>query len=585
MRAHDLSPRGVAVAAIALTLVAAAATLDAAALPPAGPDVATITSPAVAAEHLAQIRQAEALLDVGEYGAAEPVLAELVARYPADGGLWDALGYARYNAGDHAGAVAAYRRAEAIGAPFRAFTIYNLACSQALAGDTPAAVASLRRALAAGFEDRPFIGEDEDLAGLHGDPAWPELAGLLPDAVAAAGRDAGWRYDLAFWLTEVRRLHPDPFGQVGEDSFLTRVAELDDRIPALTDEQIMMELQKLTVLLGDGHSGIRPLPDSRLSLSILPVQLYAFADGLFVIDAGPGHEALIGSEVLRLGRRDVAELWPDLAELVARDNPMGLLDLGPLMLTVTATLRELGAIGATEEVALRLRSPAGEERTVTLAAGPMHRSNRELVAPRGDPPVAPPLFLAREDEVFWFGELPGVEQGLYVQFNVVRDAPDLPVAEQARRLRDHLQTHPEIAVIALDLRHNGGGNSFLYPPLVRVLVEHGLEHPDGRLYVLTGRRTFSACQNLATDLAWWTDAIFAGEPTGSRPNQIGESTWSRLPFSGLRAGISSRYHQQSYAGDDRPWIAPDLPVAFTAAAYFAGRDPVLEAVVAAESSR
>jgi len=292
--------------------------------------------------------------------------------------------------------------------------------------------------------------------------------------------------------------------------------------------------------------------------------------------------------VRRIGAREVADLWTPLASLVPRDNAMGLLDVGPLLLTVTAVLRDAGAIGAGEEVTLMLRDPSGAERAVTLASVPMRSSHRELVAPAGTGGISAPsapLFLAREDEVFWFGALPAVDDGLYVQFNVVRNGPQRSVAEHALALRDHLQARPQIEVLALDLRHNGGGNSFLYPPLVRVLMEYQLERPDARLYVLVGRRTFSACQNLVTDLDWWTDAVFVGEPSGARPNQIGESTASILPYSGLRAGISSRYHQQSFAGDDRPWVAPDLPVALTAAAYFAGRDPVLEAVAAAESAR
>jgi hypothetical protein len=84
---------------------------------------------------------------------------------------------------------------------------------------------------------------------------------------------------------------------------------------------------------------------------------------------------------------------------------------------------------------------------------------------------------------------------------------------------------------------------------------------------------------------WWTRAVFLGEPTGSSPNAIGEHTVVPLPYSGLMLSISSRYHQQSYPGDERAWIAPDVPVAMTSADYFAGRDPVLEAARAIIADR
>ena len=563
---------------LAVLILPVAAAVDS----PTPVDVSTITDPAVAAAFHARLERANALLDDGDHAAAIPLLEELVAAHPADGGLWDALGWACYHAKRTARAAVAYERAAAIGVPFRPAVLYNRACCLALEGRTDEAVEALRQALDAGFENRPLIARDEDLTALRSHPDWPELAGLLPDAVAAAGRDAGWRHDLAFWYSEVRRLHPDPFRRTSQAEFERRVAELDARIPALDDEQISMELQRLTVLLADGHSGIRPMPGSRVQWRRLPLQFYAFADGLFVIDADATHAQWIGHEVRRIGSKDILALWAALPAFAPRDNAMGLLDQGPLGMTMTALLRAMGAVGATEDVPLLLRDRDGNEREVIVASEPMQGAHRELVAPRG---VAAPLYLAREHEVFWFDALPGVENAVYVQFNVVRDGPDATISEYAQRLRDHLQENPGVEVVALDLRHNGGGNSFLYPPLVRVLTEFQLEREGARLYVLVGRRTFSACQNLATDLDWWTDAIFVGEPTGSEPNQIGESTHSVLPYSDLRAGISSRLHQQSYAGDQRPWIAPDVPVALTAEAFFAGRDPVLEAVVEVESRR
>ena len=77
----------------------------------------------------------------------------------------------------------------------------------------------------------------------------------------------------------------------------------------------------------------------------------------------------------------------------------------------------------------------------------------------------------------------------------------------------------------------------------------------------------------------WTYPTFVGEPTGSRPNFAGETTPVHMPFSGLRASISSRYWQDSHATDSRIWIAPDIPVELDSQAYFGNRDPVLTAAL------
>jgi hypothetical protein len=115
---------------------------------------------------------------------------------------------------------------------------------------------------------------------------------------------------------------------------------------------------------------------------------------------------------------------------------------------------------------------------------------------------------------------------------------------------------------------------------VNALVHFERDAPDHRIFVIAGRNTYSAGQNFVNEVERSTDAVFVGEPTGSRPNMIGENTTVVLPYSGVTASISSRMFQDSHAQDDRIWIAPHVPVVLTSADYFANRDPVLEAVCA-----
>ena len=97
---------------------------------------------------------------------------------------------------------------------------------------------------------------------------------------------------------------------------------------------------------------------------------------------------------------------------------------------------------------------------------------------------------------------------------------------------------------------------------------------DGLLAQVTVTQTFV---NVLDAL---TNAIFVGEPTGSRANFAGEGGFLLLPcHPELRANISTAYHQGTMWEDHRLWIAPDVPVSLSSADYFAGKDPVLNAVV------
>jgi len=206
-------------------------------------------------------------------------------------------------------------------------------------------------------------------------------------------------------------------------------------------------------------------------------------------------------------------------------------------------------------------------------------------------PEAPPS-LRRVGEPYWFEALPG-DSVVYVQFNQVMDAGDMAhlhahggappsgnpesLRQFALRLRRQFDEHPVRAVI-LDVRQNNGGNSDLLTTLDRTLIHYETTRPGRRMFVITSPFTFSAAQNFIATLDVLTNAIFVGEPSGSRPNFVGEDTPLVLPWSHTHGSISSRVHRVSSA-DERTWIAPEIPVPSTGADWKAGRDAAMEAVM------
>lgn len=88
--------------------------------------------------------------------------------------------------------------------------------------------------------------------------------------------------------------------------------------------------------------------------------------------------------------------------------------------------------------------------------------------------------------------------------------------------------------------------------MAQPLLHHILRRGDLKVFVVIGRHTFSAAQNTATLLDRHTDAVFVGEPSGSRPNFVGETAPFVLPCSGVRANVSDVYWQTSWPYGDRP---------------------------------
>jgi hypothetical protein len=163
---------------------------------------------------------------------------------------------------------------------------------------------------------------------------------------------------------------------------------------------------------------------------------------------------------------------------------------------------------------------------------------------------------------------------LYVQVNRILDDPEETLEAFGVRVRGVLEDE-HIRSVILDLRNNNGGNTFTYVELLRSLIAFS-QRKGRRLYVLIGRGVYSAAANLVTDLERLASPVFVGEPTSMTGNNYGDESEVVLPYSGIAAGVSGVRWQLGYPSDARRSVVPQVPVAMTAADYFAGRDPALE---------
>jgi hypothetical protein len=177
----------------------------------------------------------------------------------------------------------------------------------------------------------------------------------------------------------------------------------------------------------------------------------------------------------------------------------------------------------------------------------------------------------------WLESLPESD-AVFVQVNQIAPDPDESMAEFGLKLRRFLADTPVKNVI-LDLRHNNGGNTFTYTEMLRTLVAHSTKEGN-RLYVIIGRGVYSATSNLLSDLERLASPIFVGEPSSGIGNQDGDESMTVLPYSGIRAFLTSVRWQYSHPWDLRTSMVPDIPVQLTAKDYFAGKDSVMETILA-----
>jgi hypothetical protein len=132
--------------------------------------------------------------------------------------------------------------------------------------------------------------------------------------------------------------------------------------------------------------------------------------------------------------------------------------------------------------------------------------------------------------------------------------------------------------LVIDMRQNGGGNlGLVREHLIPGIRRRPSLNVQGRLFVLIGRKTFSAAMANAADFRRQTNALLVGEPTGARPNGYQELYQFTLPNSKLQVSCSIRYYQ--FQDEDTPAVMPDQWIEPDWIAYRSGRDPVVERIL------
>ena len=541
------------------------------------------------------LARAELRSAAGDWAEATGLWGLVTAANPVHGDYWARLAEARFAERDYEAAHLAYAKVLELGvrpgyqARFRADApellpgevAYLIACCQAGLGRREQAIDALAAALGRGFRDLDRARADDCWQAWRDDERLRDLLGVVE--VTGLSRDEGWRADLRLLARELKRRAYAPFALISEEDFDREVAWLADRIPGLTDTQIIVAMMRLTAHLDDGHAGIS-LPDGDNELShLVPLEFFLFAEGLFVTAAGPGYSHLLGAEVEAIGGRTVEETVAALGPLIARDNDQQVRLEIPVFLRRTAILHGLGLTGNLGQVTLAVRFPDGTSGEATVAAGPgPFRWDRHPPGwTRLTDTVAeqqPPLHLRHRELPYWFEYLPAHDL-VYFQYNAVLDHPAEPFAAFCDRLFGFIAARRPGRLV-IDLRWNGGGNTFLAQPLVHHLIRCPRISRRGALFVIIGRLTFSAAQNTATAIARETEPIFVGEPTGSRPNFTGETIPFELPYSRLRANAGDLFWQTSWPEDHRTWIAPDIYAPPTFEAFRRNRDPAMDAILA-----
>jgi len=391
-----------------------------------------------------------------------------------------------------------------------------------------------------------------------------------------ADRNAGWRSDLAGLVPAMDRIHPDLTHGTSREALDRAVADLIATIPSATDDELMVGVLRIVAMVSargcDAHTGAFVWGTGTYPVESLPLRLWLFpselSSTLEIVDALPPYQDLVGSTIGQFGDDQIGAIQPLLEPLIPRDNDSTLRLLVPRYVLIPQILRGL-RVADDGPVTLGLTTPDGGSRTVDVQPIPMAEYNA-WAGPYGlhlpaDPKV---LYLSRIDDALWWTRL---QDGgtLLIQWNRVDRLP----AGTTRDLRDELHK-PDVTRVILDMRHNYGGEMSAIDPVLDLFRDPAVDRPD-RLFVITGRNTFSAASLAVARLDRDTQAVIVGEAMGGCPTAYGNSRDVTLPFSGIVVSVATLLEVGVSADDTRPTIEPNISVQLSADEWANGSDPVL----------
>ncbi|MBS7700427.1 MULTISPECIES: hypothetical protein [unclassified Chelatococcus] len=330
-----------------------------------------------------------------------------------------------------------------------------------------------------------------------------------------------WLGDLDALVRILKSEHGAPFRRVSTDQFDREVARTRSAIPRLSGIEVALEFRRLGALIGDGHTSV-DLPNG---LPRFPLEFYVFDDGVRVVSTAPEFSQLMGAKLTAINDVPVSGVIARLRAFVAAGETDWFYRSTMPDLVIRPNVLRAAGIGEGPAFSFTFETDQGQNRENLTATEVLGRVIQD---------AGKPLWRRNVEKDFWSERLN--DGSVYVNWRSYDDLTD-----HAKALLHDMNTKRPNRLI-VDLRDNDGGDYNAGRKLIDEIRHRPWLNKRGVLYVLIGRKTFSAAMTNAIDFKTLTEATLIGEPAGAAPNNWQEVRRFNLPNSGLRVGVSTRYY-------------------------------------------
>jgi tetratricopeptide (TPR) repeat protein len=392
---------------------------------------------------------------------------------------------------------------------------------------------------------------------------------------------ADWQTDLRFLQQTVHKDYAFLFKKVSADDFDAAVEKLYKSMPAMKENERIAGLARIVSSFKYGHT-IMGWRQSPFKYHVAPVNFYWFSDGLYVEGADKNYASIVGAKLVKVEGVPVMQVLEAIKPLVPAENDQYFKAYG---LDFMAIPEALNAQGISKELKTNVTytfEKDGKTFEQTLEAKEAFHLPRDygFVTPGTDwasvrDQSHEPYYLKNISKNYYYEYLPD-SKTVYVRQSQVLDDKEETIAAFYKKVFEFIDKN-EVDKLVIDVRLNGGGNNYKNKPVITGIIECKKINKPGKLFVIIGRRTFSACQNLVNEFSNYTNALFVGEPTAENINFYGDTRPVELPKTGIPVFLSFAWWQDKPQWENADWLAPQLAVDMSFEEYKTNKDPVLEA--------
>jgi tetratricopeptide (TPR) repeat protein len=348
----------------------------------------------------------------------------------------------------------------------------------------------------------------------------------------------------------------------------------------MQDHDILVGFAKIIGIFKYAHTRVG-FRDSPVPYHKLPLNLYQYPDGLYITGAHKDYTNLVGAKITAIEGMPIEQVLNAIYPVVPVENSQFFKAYAGIYLSIPEVLHAQGITKTLQkQISFSLEKDGKIFKSVINATDNLQiptqygelKPDSDWIGVRDQ--SKNPYYLKNLDKIYYYEYLPE-QKTVYVRHSQIQDDPSENIPAFYDRVFNFIENN-EVEKLILDVRLNGGGNNYKNKAIVTRIIEHKKINQKGKFFVIIGRYTFSACQNLVNEFSNYTNVIFVGEPTAENINFYGDNRRVELPKTKLPVYLSFAWWQDKPQWENAPFTVPHLAVEMSFDDYKSNRDPVLD---------